>query len=83
MVQHVQAASAPDSGSLFLGIVSGQRRRDHAEVADRVAVMQAGRIVEVGPTAAVLSTPTSEYTRILLASVPKMKSALGGGSSGA
>jgi ABC-type glutathione transport system ATPase component len=54
-----------------------------AEVADRVAVMQAGRIVEVGPTAAVLSTPTSEYTRILLASVPKMKSALGGGSSGA
>jgi peptide/nickel transport system ATP-binding protein len=33
-----------------------------AQVADRVAVMYAGRIAEVGPTAAVLRAPTHPYT---------------------
>ncbi|MBI9115918.1 dipeptide ABC transporter ATP-binding protein [Sanguibacter suaedae] len=39
-------------------------------VADRVAVMSAGRLVETGLTADVLRTPKEEYTRALLAAVP-------------
>ncbi len=42
MVQPVQAASSPDSGSLFRGIISGRRRRGHAEVADRAARIAGG-----------------------------------------
>jgi peptide/nickel transport system ATP-binding protein len=38
------------------------------EVADRIAVMYAGRIVEEGPVAAVLAAPRHPYTRGLLAS---------------
>jgi long-chain acyl-CoA synthetase len=38
----VQIASAQDSRPLFLGITSGQRRRDHAEVADRTARIAGG-----------------------------------------
>ena len=41
-----------------------------ARVADRVAVMYAGRIVEIGPAAAVLASPQHPYTRGLLASLP-------------
>lgn len=37
-----------------------------AEVADRVAVMQAGRIVEAGPAGEVLEHPRHPYTRSLL-----------------
>jgi peptide/nickel transport system ATP-binding protein len=39
-----------------------------AEIADTVAVMYAGRIVESGPVAAVLGAPAHPYTRGLLAS---------------
>jgi peptide/nickel transport system ATP-binding protein len=41
-----------------------------AETADRVAVMYAGRIVETGPTRAILRNPQHPYTRGLLASMP-------------
>jgi ABC-type glutathione transport system ATPase component len=41
-----------------------------AEVADRVAVMTQGRIVEIGRTADVFHNPTHEYTRALLAAHP-------------
>ncbi len=41
-----------------------------AEIADRVAVMQHGRIVEQGPAAAVLGAPQHAYTRALIAAVP-------------
>jgi peptide/nickel transport system ATP-binding protein len=37
---------------------------------DRVIVMQAGRIVEQGPTAQVLFAPQAQYTRDLLAAIP-------------
>jgi peptide/nickel transport system ATP-binding protein len=40
-------------------------------VADRVAVMSAGRIVELGETDAVFTAPRAEYTRDLLANTPQ------------
>jgi peptide/nickel transport system ATP-binding protein len=43
-----------------------------AQMADRVAVMRAGRILEDGPVRQVLRTPSHEYTRSLLAAVPGM-----------
>ncbi len=41
-----------------------------AEVADRIAVMRQGRIVESGPTAQVFAQPTDEYTQALLRAHP-------------
>ncbi len=41
------------------------------QVTDDVIVMQRGVVVERGPTEAVLATPNHEYTRLLLAAVPK------------
>jgi ABC-type dipeptide/oligopeptide/nickel transport system ATPase component len=43
-----------------------------AELCDRVAVMQLGRIVEEGPTARVLGEPEDDYTKRLVAAVPKI-----------
>ncbi len=40
--------------------------------ADRVAVMYAGRIVECGPTSALIADPAHPYTRALLDSAPSM-----------
>ncbi|PZX17175.1 peptide/nickel transport system ATP-binding protein [Palleronia aestuarii] len=41
-----------------------------AQLCDRIAVMQNGRIVEVGPVHDVFLSPQEEYTRTLLAAVP-------------
>ncbi|MCP3970466.1 MAG: ABC transporter ATP-binding protein [Rhodobacteraceae bacterium] len=43
-----------------------------AEIADRVVVMQDGRIVEQGPREDVLRNPQEPYTQMLMASVPSM-----------
>jgi oligopeptide/dipeptide ABC transporter ATP-binding protein len=43
-----------------------------AEVADRVAVMYAGRIVEAADVAPLFAEPKHPYTRGLMASVPQM-----------
>src|SRR5256884_4084768 len=42
-------------------------------IADHIAVMQRGRIEEIGPAQTVLSHPTSAYTRTLLAAVPRIE----------
>ena len=41
-----------------------------SQIADRIAVMYAGRIVEQGPTAALLARPWHPYTRGLVRSIP-------------
>jgi peptide/nickel transport system ATP-binding protein len=41
-----------------------------AEMADRVAVMYAGRIVEIGPLREVVLSPRHPYTRGLMAAIP-------------
>ncbi|SMY04267.1 peptide/nickel transport system ATP-binding protein [Brevibacterium sp. 239c] len=40
-------------------------------IADNLAVLNKGVIVDYGPTASVLENPTHEYTRTLIADVPK------------
>ncbi len=43
-----------------------------AEIADRVAVLQHGKLVELGETGQVLRAPVHPYTKMLIASVPSM-----------
>jgi peptide/nickel transport system ATP-binding protein len=44
-----------------------------AETADRVAVMYAGRIAEIGPVAEVIHRPQHPYTTGLMGSIPSME----------
>ena len=43
------------------------------EVASRVAVMRNGNVVEMGPSALLLTAPSHPYTRSLLAAVPTLR----------
>ncbi|MGL4962636.1 MAG: dipeptide ABC transporter ATP-binding protein [Inquilinus sp.] len=43
-----------------------------AEMADRVVVMNQGRVVESGPVVPLFEAPRQDYTRQLLAAVPKL-----------
>ena len=42
-----------------------------AQLCDRVAVMQNGKLVEIGPVSEVFLSPKEDYTRSLLAAVPR------------
>ncbi|MBU0723599.1 MAG: ABC transporter ATP-binding protein [Alphaproteobacteria bacterium] len=61
--------SSHDTGVLFIthdfGVV--------AEIADRVAVMQFGKLVEFGDAKQMLRNPQHPYTRMLISSVPGIK----------
>ncbi|MFD7815498.1 dipeptide ABC transporter ATP-binding protein [Streptomyces sp. NPDC059785] len=54
-----------------------------ADFADRVAVMYHGEIVETGPVEDVLLRPAHDYTRRLLAAVPRLSVAEAGSEVGA
>jgi peptide/nickel transport system ATP-binding protein len=41
---------------------------------DRIGVMYAGRLVEVGPVGDVIADPLHPYTQLLIASVPDLES---------
>jgi peptide/nickel transport system ATP-binding protein len=43
-----------------------------AEIADRVAVLRGGKLVEIGRTRELLGAPKHDYTRMLIASVPSI-----------
>lgn len=44
-----------------------------AQIAQRVAVMYAGRVVEIGPTSGVLARPSHPYTAGLLRAAPRLE----------
>jgi peptide/nickel transport system ATP-binding protein len=44
----------------------------HANVADRLGIMYAGRLVEEGPTAEIFANPMHPYTAHLVASLPRI-----------
>ncbi|MCQ8872602.1 ABC transporter ATP-binding protein [Mesorhizobium sp. LMG17149] len=48
-----------------------------AEMADRVIIMRHGRMVEEGRTADIFARPQADYTRELLAAVPRIGSGIG------
>jgi peptide/nickel transport system ATP-binding protein len=66
LIRELQASHA--AGVLFIthdfGVV--------AEIADRVAVMQGGRVVETGSRTQVLRAPRDPYTRLLIEAVPSL-----------
>ena len=48
-----------------------------AETADRVAVMYAGRVIEVGPVRDVVHAPAHPYTEGLMGSIPSLENRVG------
>ena len=46
-----------------------------ANVADQVAVMYGGEVVELGPSEAIFRSPAHEYTRGLIGAIPTLKTA--------
>ncbi len=51
-----------------------------AALCDEIVILDGGRIVEAGPTRAVLAAPAHAYTQQLLASVPRLPDFLAGAS---
>ncbi len=45
-----------------------------SDIADRIAIMYGGKIVEIGQIDSVLLRPRHPYTRMLLASIPRLRS---------
>jgi peptide/nickel transport system ATP-binding protein len=43
-----------------------------AEIADKVAIMYAGKIVELGPSEKIYTSPAHPYTKGLMASIPRI-----------
>ncbi|PMD04438.1 ATP-binding cassette domain-containing protein, partial [Brevibacterium paucivorans] len=54
-----------------------------ADLADRVAVMYRGELVEVADVRSLFANPQHEYTKTLLVAVPKIRTLSGGPATGA
>jgi peptide/nickel transport system ATP-binding protein len=54
-----------------------------AEIADRVAVLRQGQLVEIGPARELLAAPKHAYTKMLIAAVPSLTPAHRGAVTGA
>ena len=52
-----------------------------AGVADRVAVMRAGRVIETGPVAAILKAPSDPYTQALVRNAPRLEEPTSAGAA--
>lgn len=55
----------------------------HAQITDRIAIMYAGKIVEMGPTDRIFEDPQQPYTKFLISSLPRIgdkskKTSIGG-----
>lgn len=48
-----------------------------AALCEETVVLNAGRVVETGPTAAILASPREDYTKRLVSSVPRLPAVLG------
>ncbi|MTV25227.1 ABC transporter ATP-binding protein [Nitriliruptoraceae bacterium ZYF776] len=57
-----------DLGLAYLLIAHDLAAVQH--LSDRIAVMELGRVVEIGPGAAVATAPQHPYTRVLLSAIP-------------
>lgn len=44
-----------------------------AELADKVAIMYAGKIVEIGPSSEIFNNPQHPYTQLLLKAIPRLR----------
>ena len=45
----------------------------HYQITDRLVIMYKGRIVEAGPTAEIFANPQHDYTKNLIASLPRLR----------
>ena len=54
-----------------------------AEIADRVAVLRTGELVEIGAAREVLTAPRHDYTKMLIAAVPSLDAEASRGRDGA
>jgi ABC-type dipeptide/oligopeptide/nickel transport system ATPase component len=54
-----------------------------AGICDRIAILHEGQIVETGTTEQVLTLPRHEYTRRLMAAMPKMPQRTAAGKAAA
>ena len=55
----------------------------HAQITDRIAIMYAGKILELGPTDQIFEDPQQPYTKFLISSLPRIgdkskKTSIGG-----
>jgi peptide/nickel transport system ATP-binding protein len=51
------------------------------DICDRIAILHEGQIVETGTTEQVLTRPGHDYTRRLMAAMPKMPQPLAAGKA--